>query len=69
MKDVVAEELAEVGLHLPREVGAIVVHRKEDTLQLEWLIEGLSDTFDSIHELRDSLESEELALDGDEDGV
>ena len=67
MKDILSEELPEVGLDLTREVRPVVVHREQDSFELEWLIEGLSDSLDGIHELGDALEREEFTLDGDED--
>jgi hypothetical protein len=65
MKDIFSEELPEIGLDLTGEVRPVVVHRKENTLELEWLIEGFSDSLDSIHELGNALEGEEFTLDGD----
>jgi hypothetical protein len=67
MKNILPEELPEVGFDLTREIRPVIVHREQDSLELEWLIEGFSDSFDSIHELGDALEREEFALDGDED--
>jgi hypothetical protein len=67
MKDFLSEELPEVGLDLTREVRPVIVHREQDSFELEWLIEGLSDSLDGIHELGDALEREEFTLDGDED--
>lgn len=69
MKDIFPEELPEVGLDLPGEVRPVVVHSEQDPLQLEWLLEGLADSLDGVHELGDTLESEEFTLDGDEDGI
>jgi hypothetical protein len=69
MKNITTKELSEVGLDLASEVSPVVVHGQKDAFDLEWLVEGLSDAFDSVDELRDSFQGEELALDGNEDGV
>jgi hypothetical protein len=67
LKDILAKKFTEVGFDLPREIRPVIVHREEDSLDLECLIEGLFDAVDGIHELRDALECEELTLDGNED--
>lgn len=69
MKNITAKELSEISLDLAGEVRSVIVHGQEDALDLEGFIEGLSDTFDGIHELGNPLEGEEFTLDGDEDGV
>ena len=68
-EDLVAEELAEVGGHLAGEVGAVVVHGEEDAFDRAGDVEGVADPVDGIHEFGDALEGEELALDGNEDGI
>src|SRR5689334_12573303 len=68
-KDFFFEELAEVGLDLAGQVGAVVVHRQEDAFDSQAGIEGLFEAVDCIDELRDAFEGKELALDGDKDGV
>lgn len=69
MKNFTAEEFPEVRFDLSREVRPVIIHSEKDTLDLDWLIEGLTDTLDSVHELGNAFESEELTLDGDEDGI
>jgi hypothetical protein len=69
MKDIFSEEFTEVGFDLASEVRSVIVHGEEDALELKWLFEGLPDTFDGVHELRNSFKREKLALDGDEDGI
>jgi hypothetical protein len=69
MKDIFSKELPKVAFDLTGEVRPVVVHREQDPLELKWLLEGLSDSLDSVHELGDALEGEELTLDGDEDGI
>ncbi len=69
MKNIGAKELSEVSLDLAGEVRSVIVHREKNALNLQWLIEGLSDPFDGVHELGNPLKGEELALDRDEDGV
>ena len=69
MKDLIAEELFEIVGDLTREVGAVVKHRQKDAGDFERVFEGLPNAADGIHQLRDTLESKELALDGNEDGV
>ena len=69
MKNITTEKVPEVGLDLASEIGSVIVHGEEDTLDLKWLIEGAFDAVDSVHELGDAFQSEELALDRDQDAV
>jgi len=69
MKNISTEKVPQVGLDLASEIGSVVVHGQEDALDLKWLIEGAFDTVDSVHELGNPLQSEKLALDGNEDAV
>lgn len=66
IEDIRFKELAEFSRYLFGEIGAVVVHRQEDTLDRQGVLVGLADSCDGIHELRDAFEGEELALDGDE---
>src|ERR1035441_3805258 len=68
-EDLVFEELAQVGGHLARKVGPVVVHGQEDAFDGERMLEAFADPVDGVHELRDAFQGEELALDGDEDRI
>jgi hypothetical protein len=68
-EDLVLEEVAEVGCHLARKVGAVVIHGEEDTFDGERVLEGFANAVNGIHELGNAFEGEEFALDGHEDGI
>lgn len=68
-QDFIAEELAEVGGNLTGEVGTVVIHRKENSLDRDGMPEGFANTVDGVHECGDAFKGEEFALDGNEDGV
>src|ERR1035437_3045711 len=59
----ILEEFAEVGGHLTGEVGAVVVHGEQDAFDGEGVLEGFANAVDGVHEFRDALQGEELALD------
>ena len=65
LKDLVAKEIAEVGFDLAREIGSIIVHGEQDAFDLQGRVEGFFGAVDGVHELRDTLEREELTLDWD----
>ena len=69
LEDLAAEEIAEVGFDLTSEIGAVIVHGKEDTFDLEIGIEGLPGAVYGVHELGDSFEGKEFALNGNENGM
>src|ERR1035441_9458573 len=64
-EDFVLEELTQVGGHLAREVGPVVIHGEEDALDGEGVLEPFANPVDRVHQFRDSLQGEEFALDGD----
>src|ERR1035438_4072303 len=68
-EDLVFEELAQVGGHLARKVGPVVVHGQEDAFDGERMLEAFANPVDGVHELRDAFQGEELALDGDQDRI
>jgi hypothetical protein len=64
-----SEELPEVRGHLAGQVGPVVIHGEENAGDFQGVIKGFADSVDSIHELGNSLEGKELALNGDEHRV
>lgn len=68
-KDLVAEEVPQVGSYLAGQVGAIIKHRQEDAFDLKSVAKGISDAFDRVHEFRYAFKGEEFALDRDKDSV
>ena len=65
-QDVVLKEVSQIVGHRPCEIGAFIVHCEENTFNLKGMREPLPHLVDGVHELRDALEGEKLALDGDE---
>jgi hypothetical protein len=68
-EDLAWEELPEILRDHASEVGAVIEHGEQDSLDAEVMTEGVADLVDGVHELGDPFESEELALDGDEHRV
>ena len=68
-EDLVLEEFPQVGGHLAGEVGPVIVHGEENAFDGEGVLEGLANAVDGVHEFGDAFQGEELALDGDEDGI
>jgi hypothetical protein len=64
-----AEVLAEGKGNLLCEIGSVVVHGEEDTLNAEVRIEGCANTFERGNELGDAFQGEVLSLHGDDEGV
>jgi len=64
-----AKKLPQVVGDLAGEVGAVIVHGEQDAFDGQRGVEGIADMIDGIHEFGDAFEGEELALDGDQDGV
>src|ERR1019366_8902821 len=50
-------------------VGPVVIHGEEDAFDGEGVLEAFANPVDGVHEFRYSFQSEELALDGDKDGI
>jgi hypothetical protein len=69
LKNLIGEEFAEIGGHLFREVGAFVVHRQENSFDLERMPEGVPDALNGVHQTGYSFEGEELALNRNENGI
>src|ERR1051326_3996849 len=65
----VLEKLSEIGGDLAGQVGAVIEHGQEDTSNAQRMVEGITNPVDSIHQLGDTLEREELALNRDENGI
>src|SRR5258705_6760651 len=65
-EDLFPEMFLDVLHDLAREVGSIVVHGQEDPFHHEARIQGSTDSFQGIDELRDPFESQILALDRDQ---
>src|ERR1017187_7316561 len=57
-----AEELRQVGGHLPGEVVSVVEQRQQDSLNRQRVLEALADPFDRVHQLRNAFQCEEFAL-------
>jgi hypothetical protein len=68
-ENLVSEEFPEVGGDLAGEVGPVIEHGEEYAFDAEVVLEGIADAVDGVHEFGDALEGEELALDGNEDGI
>ena len=68
-EDLGAEELAKVGRDLSGQVGAFVVHGEENALNGERVVEGIANAVYGVHESGNAFKGEELALNGDEDGI
>src|SRR5216683_3171902 len=68
-EELVVEEGFEVLGDLLGEVGAVVVHGEEDSLEGEGGVERLGDAVEGGHELGDAFEGEVLGLHGDEEAV
>lgn len=69
LEDLAFEELAQIGLDLAGEVGAVVIHREENALDGEGGIKGFFEAIDGVHQLRDSFQRKEFALDRDQDTI
>jgi hypothetical protein len=68
-EDLFGKKLPQVVGDLAGEVGAVIVHGEQDAFDGQRGVEGIADMIDGIHEFGDAFEGEELALDGDQDGV
>jgi hypothetical protein len=64
-----AEEAAQVGGHLARERGALVIHREQDSFDAERRIQRAANAHQCIEKFGDAFESVVFALDRNEDGV
>src|ERR1035437_7563485 len=69
LEHLVAEKLPQIRSHLTREIGSVVVHGEKDAFHLEGMLKRIAYAIDCVHELRDSLQGEELALNGHQDRV
>jgi hypothetical protein len=69
LEDLRPKETAKVGRDLFRKCSAVVVHRQKDALDGEGWIDRASEPGQGIEELRDALESQEFALNRDEDRI
>jgi hypothetical protein len=67
--NLVAQHAANFVHDLLREVGAVVVHRHHDTIDGQVWVEPFANQRDRFHQLRNSLEGQVLALDGDQHGI
>lgn len=63
------EEASKIGSHLFREGRAVVIHRQQDALDGERRIDGAAEAHKGIEKFGNTLESEVLALYGDQDGI
>jgi hypothetical protein len=68
-KDLCAEEAAQIGGNLLGKRGAVVVHRQQDAFDREGRINRSAKAHQSVEELGDAFQRQELALNGYEDGV
>ena len=66
---VALEEFPQIGGNLASEIRPVIEHRQENTFDLKRMPEGVPDPVNRIHQLRDALESEEFALNWDQNGV
>src|ERR1035437_10428841 len=69
LEHLVAKKAGEVGGDLTGEVGAVVEHGQQDTFHCERMSKKVANSVDGIHQLGDSFQSEELALNRNQDGV
>src|SRR5208283_3005957 len=68
-EDLVIEKLSEIGRDLTGQVGTIVIHGEKYALYLQWMLEGIANSLDGIHKLRNTFQREEFALDGNQHGI
>ena len=68
-KTLIFEELPKVLLYLAGQIGSIVVHGQQNTLDFDLGSEGLADAIERVQKLGDAFESEEFALHGDQNGI
>jgi hypothetical protein len=68
-KNLVCEELFEVGCDLAGEVGAVIEHGQENAFDVEGMAKGIANAVDCIHELGNPFKGKELALDRHEDRI
>src|SRR5207245_8232818 len=68
-KDLLLEEGPYVSDNLPREVRPLVKHRQQHPLDLEAGVQGPADPLECLDQIRNTFESEVLALHGDQDSV
>ena len=68
-KNAFTEEISEVSRHLTGEVGAVIEHGKQDAFDFQWMIEGFANALDGVHQLGNTFQGEELALDRNEHGI
>src|ERR1700722_12118183 len=66
-QDLVVKEIPEVVRNLSRQIRSLIVHCEQNSLYFEGMRECFADLVDGVHELGDSFQSEELALDRDKD--
>jgi len=69
VKNVATKKFLEVVCNLAGEVGPVIEHCEQNSFQSQAVLERVADSINRVHELGDSLEGEELALDGHENGV
>ena len=68
-QNLIAEKPLEVGHYLVGKIGAIVVHREQNTLDFEMGIAGLADLLTRLQQFRNAFEGEIFSLDGNNDAV
>lgn len=68
-KDLTLEKFAQIGGHLTSQVRTVVVHRQQNTFDLDGMIESFANPIDRIHETGNPFQREELTLDRDQDAV
>jgi len=68
-ENLVTKELLQVRGYLPRQVRPIVKHGQQDAGDFKRVFKGVPNAIDGVHQLRNALQREELALDWDQDLV
>src|SRR5579885_1419938 len=61
-EDITRKELLEIVGDLPGQVGPIIVHGQENSLDLKRMRKGILDAINRVHQLRNPLQCKELAL-------
>jgi hypothetical protein len=68
-EDLFLEKAFKVSGNLASEVGPVVEHSEQDAFNTKGMLKGIANAVHGVEQLRYTLQREELALDGDEDGV
>src|SRR5262245_44579462 len=65
----IGEELLEIVGDLARQIGPVIIHSEQNAFDSQVVLKRISDSIDSVEQLRDALQGEEFALNGNKDGI